>query len=93
MAQATTFDTLMYAKKLREAGVPEKQAEIQAEALKEIIDNNLATKQDILDLKREIKDVENNLTRDIKEAMDKTIIRLGSLIVIAVTVLAAIIKL
>ncbi len=78
----TTFDTLMYAKKLREAGVPERQAEIQAEALKEVIDNNLATKQDILDVKREI-----------REAMDKTIIRLGSLIVIAVTVLAAVIKL
>jgi hypothetical protein len=31
---ATTFDTLMHAKKLREAGVPERQAEIQAEALR-----------------------------------------------------------
>ena len=38
------FDTLMYAKKLREAGVPEKQAEIQAEALLEIMENNVATK-------------------------------------------------
>jgi predicted phage-related endonuclease len=90
---ATTFDTLMYAKKLKEAGFSERQAEIQAEALKEVIDNSLATKQDIIELKREIKDVENNLKRDIKEAMDRIIIRLGSLLVIAVGVLAAIIKL
>lgn len=93
MAYVTTFDTLMYAKKLKEAGFSEQQAEIQAEAIKEIIDNNLATKQDIIDLKRDIKEIENNLKRDIKEAMDKSIMRLGSLIVIAVTVLAAIIKL
>ena len=33
MGKAITFDTLQYAKKLREAGISEKAAEIQAEAL------------------------------------------------------------
>ena len=38
MASAITFDTLAYVKKLKAAGVPEAQAEVQAEALVEIID-------------------------------------------------------
>jgi uncharacterized membrane protein YheB (UPF0754 family) len=79
---ATTFDTLMYAKKLREAGFSEKQAEIQAEALKEIIDNNLATKHDIEKLSNKIEKVELTLT-----------VKFGGMLVIAVGVLAAIIKL
>jgi hypothetical protein len=44
-AMAISFDTLAYAKKLKEAGVPERQAEAQAEALAEIVDERLATKK------------------------------------------------
>ncbi len=54
----TIFDTLQYAKKLKEAGVPEKQAEVQAEALREIEQSRideLATKTDIARLEGEIK--------------------------------------
>jgi len=47
MNKSTIFDTLQYVKKLKEAGVPEKQAEVQAEALHEIIDERLATKEDL----------------------------------------------
>ena len=41
------FDTLAYAKKLKEAGVPENQAEIHAEAIAGLIDQQLATKKDL----------------------------------------------
>ena len=41
------FDTLAYAKKLKKAGVPENQAEIHAEAIAELIDEQLATKKDL----------------------------------------------
>jgi len=41
---------LAYAKKLKQAGVPEEQAEIHAEALAEIIDEQLATKKDLKEL-------------------------------------------
>lgn len=51
---ALIFDTLRYANKLKAAGVPEKQAEVQAETLAEIIDERLATKQDLEALKKEI---------------------------------------
>jgi hypothetical protein len=57
MAHAITFNTLAYAKKLESSGIPQKQAEAQAEALADIFEKSLdtvATKQDILELKTEI---------------------------------------
>lgn len=49
-----TFDTLQFAKKLKEAGVPERQAEVQAEAMAEIIEERLATKLDLEKLEAKI---------------------------------------
>lgn len=50
MAHAVTFDTLAYAKKLKAVGVPEKQAEVQAETFAAIVEDQLATKQDLKEL-------------------------------------------
>ncbi|MFQ5686549.1 MAG: DUF1640 domain-containing protein [Candidatus Scalindua sp.] len=50
MSDHVMFDTLAYAKKLKSAGFTEDQAEIQAEALASIIDEKLATKQDLKEL-------------------------------------------
>jgi len=50
---AVAFDTHRYVKRLEEAGVPEKQAEAQAEVLSETMSLNLdklATKDDIKDM-------------------------------------------
>ncbi len=44
---AAAFDTLTYAKKLEEAGFTPQQAEVQAFALADIVDERLATKEDI----------------------------------------------
>jgi len=82
MAKAITFDTLAYANKLKSAGVPDKQAEIQAEALAEIIEERLATKTDIERLERKIEELGYKLT-----------IRLGGIVVAGIVVLAAIMKL
>jgi hypothetical protein len=38
---AMTFDTLKFANKLKSAGVPDKQAEAEAEALSEVLEINL----------------------------------------------------
>ena len=46
-----TFDTLAYAKKLKVAGVPDEQAEVQAEALKDIVNTELVTKRDLTEAK------------------------------------------
>lgn len=52
---AITFDTLTYAKRLRAAGFSEPQAEAQAEALHAVVDENLATKRDVEQLRCELK--------------------------------------
>src|SRR5512134_3408231 len=47
---AIALDTLAYAKRLREAGFSEQQAEGQAEALAAAMTDTLATKQDLREL-------------------------------------------
>jgi hypothetical protein len=47
MSQAIAFYTLAYSKKLRAVGVQEQQAEVQAEAMAELIEERLVTKLDI----------------------------------------------
>jgi hypothetical protein len=66
MASAT-FDTLKFANTLKKAGVPDKQAEAQAEAFAEVIQINfkdLTTKDDLANLRTEVK-------HDINEAVAK----------------------
>jgi len=75
------FDTLAYSKKLKEAGVPEKQAEVQAEAFAEIIEDRLATKQDIMNLQRDMKEMEMRLT-----------IRLGAMMAGCIAIVATLVK-
>lgn len=93
MARAISVDTLQYAKKLREAGASEQTAEIQAEALKEVIENNLATKHDILELRRDVDVHILELRKDIDVLNKDLTIRLGGMIAIAVSVLSVLITL
>jgi hypothetical protein len=78
---AITFDTLLHAKKLQEKGFTAEQAEAQVELLKEVIDNNLATKSDIDKINNKIDKLELMIT-----------VRFGSMLIVAVSVLAVIIK-
>lgn len=48
------IDTLAYARKLREAGFSERQAEGQAEALAAAMTDTLATKQDLRELETRV---------------------------------------
>ncbi|GAB6043341.1 DUF1640 domain-containing protein [Endothiovibrio diazotrophicus] len=55
---AITFDTLKFARRLKAAGVPEMQAEAEAEALAEVfsdaLESQLATKADVARIEREL---------------------------------------
>ena len=53
--QAIPFDTLSFSKKLIKAGFTSQQAEVQAEAIAELINDQLVTKKDL-------KELELNLT-------------------------------
>ena len=59
-ASAPGFDTLSYARRLKEAGVDEAQAEAHAEAVRAAITEGAATKADIVRLEAK---VENGLAR------------------------------
>lgn len=79
MALTAIFDTLAYAKKLKAAGFTEEQAEIQAQALAEIIEERLATKQDL-------KELELRLKHDLT-------LRLGGMLVAGIAIVATLVKL
>ena len=83
---AVAFDTLAYANKLKQAGVPDRQAEVQAEALAELVEERLATKRDLSEL-------EERLANRMNELEYRLTVRLGSMLVVAVSILAALVKL
>ncbi len=62
-----TFDTLAYVKQLEAVGVPREQAEVQAHALRQIIDEKLATKMDIAQVRAEAEANKQELKRDIMD--------------------------
>ncbi len=53
----TAIDTLRYARKLRDAGVPPDQAEAMADAIGSELVDHLATKADIRETKAEIREL------------------------------------
>ncbi len=50
MAHAIAFDTLSSMKRLRDAGFSDLQAETQTRIIAELVDDRLATKQDLTEL-------------------------------------------
>ena len=83
---AIAFDTSAYASKLKQAGVPDRQAEVQAEAMAELVEERLATKRDLNEL-------EERLANRMNELEYRLTVRLGSMLVVAVSILAALVKL
>ncbi|MEG9884810.1 MAG: hypothetical protein V6Z86_09425, partial [Hyphomicrobiales bacterium] len=71
MTHALAFDTLKYSKRLVEAGFTQTQAEALAEEQAGLIDERLATKQDLkqleVALKRDIKQLEAATKQDLKQ--------------------------
>ena len=69
--ETAIFDTHAYVKRLVAAGMPEPQAEIIADEQRSLIDNKLATKQDIkaleVGLRRDIKQLEAAIKHDTAE--------------------------
>ncbi len=63
------FDTLKFVRRLRAAGVPEQQAEAEADAIKDVfsetLDNQLATKADIIKLDTKIDRIHTELDTKI----------------------------
>lgn len=83
------FDTLKYAKRALDAGFTKEQAEFQAEEMVKIIDDHIATKGDMKSVRSEIE----LLRLEIRSIENRIVIKMGSMLVMAVGVLATIPKL
>ena len=75
------FNTLLYAKKLEAVGVSRVQAETHVQIIAEIVEADLATKQDIEKLKNELVQLEYRL-----------VIKLGTIVTISIAAMATIVK-
>jgi len=87
---------LKFANKLKSAGVLPEHAEAEAEALADIFEVNLkevATKEDIKLLKEDIKHLEERFDSKFIQLEQRMTIKLGTLMVIAVSAVAALVKL
>jgi hypothetical protein len=79
-----TFDTLKFVETLRASGFEETQAKGMAAAIQEVQKSNLdevASKADIQEVKRDIKELELSSKRDIKELEYRLTIRVGLMLV------------
>ena len=116
---AIMLDTHAFIKELTEAGMPERQAEVLARSQASLIDEKLATKEDLKKLelatkrdlkeleqttkrnlkeleqttKRDLKELEQTIKRDMKELELRLILRLGSIMVVSVGAVAALVRL
>lgn len=94
------FDTHTFVKELTQVGMSEQQAEVLANQQKQLLEEQLASKQDIAEVKRDIaevkrdiKELETALKRDIKELESKLTIKLGGMLIVGISVIATLIKL
>jgi hypothetical protein len=90
---AYTFDSLGYAKKLRDGGVPRDQAEAHAEAARDFIMAELATKADLLALRSDLLATKQELQTSIETQALRLTVRLGTIVVVGLGALGAALKL
>ncbi len=90
---AITFDTLKYANRLKSAGVPDKQAEAEAEALSEALEVNLKELVTKEDLHREIESLRREMSAGFIQVEQRLVIKLGGLMALSISIVAALVKL
>ena len=90
---AFAFDSLGYAKRLRDAGVPQDQPEAHAEAAREFIMVELATRQDLLALRQDTAVSIQTLQTAIDNISLRMTIRMGVMLAAAVTLLGVVLRL
>lgn len=82
------INTLKYAKKLEEAGFSRQQAEANIQIIAEIVEDDVATKQDISEVKHDIKEVKDEMIK----LEYRLIIKLGALVTAIIATAVTILK-
>jgi hypothetical protein len=101
------FNAFKYTKRLEEAGFSREQAEIQLQVMTEIVEGELATKQDLKILETSLKQDLEILRKDISNSLEiktntlenkmqqlehRMTIKLGSLLIVGFTTIATLMK-
>jgi pyrroloquinoline quinone (PQQ) biosynthesis protein C len=82
---AFAFDSLGYAKRLRDVGVPQEQAEDHAEAAREFVMAELVTRSDLEALRRELENKLDTLSLRLT-------VRMGVMLAAGLSILAAVLR-
>ena len=94
---AVALDTLAYAKRLREAGFSEVQAEGQAQALASAMTDSLATKQDLRELEVRMEarfdTIAARFDTSLADRERRMTTRLGGMMVAGIGVVSVLVKL
>jgi hypothetical protein len=88
-----TFDSLTFARRLRAAGFSEAQAEALADANRDMLMPELATKGDIAAVRGDMTAMEQRLQAGLEALGLRLTIRLGVMIGAAIAILGAILRL
>ena len=88
-----TFDTLSYARRLRQAGVPEAQAEAMADATRELVMRDIATKTDVAVLRSDLVALEQRLMAAMETLSLRLTVRMGIMLAAGLSLMTALIGL
>jgi hypothetical protein len=88
-------NSLKYVKILESSGITREQAEAHVQMISEILEDDLATKQDVHNLKQDIKNLDirfESIEHKILQSEYRMTIKLGSIVTLSMAALAAVIK-
>ena len=92
---AVAFDTHRYVKRLVASGMPEAQAEVIASEQRDLIEDQIATKQDLKELgvhlEQKIREMELRQEQKILQMEQRLTLRLGAMTVAGIAVVGTLI--
>lgn len=98
-ADQNMFNALKYTQELEKAGFTREQAEASLKLLIEVMNENFATKSDLLEIRSDLKQSElglksdiAQLRSDIKEVEYRLTIKLGAMMTLAIGVTATLVR-
>ena len=88
-----TFDSLGYFEKLKAAGFTEEQAKVQANAMREVIEERLATKADLIQLEERLRNEIRKMESEMQKLELRMTLKLGAMLAASVAIVATLVKL
>jgi len=87
------FDTLSYARRLKASGFSDEQAETLADATRELVVQDFATRGDIATLKTDLVALEQRITAAMDNLSLRLTVRVGVMLAAGLSILGVVLKL